>query len=112
MPQLFLVMATQNPIEHEDTYPLPEAQMDRFLLKVLITYPAPASKAQMLRLLRRESEGAREQFDALSQNDIFAARDAVRCIARCRSRQMDRSGCESARRHRSRSREPRACLAR
>jgi MoxR-like ATPase len=81
MPDLFLVMATQNPIEQEGTYPLPEAQMDRFLLKVLVTYPSPQSEAGMLRLLRRESDGEHARFDTLSQADIFAARDAARRVA-------------------------------
>jgi MoxR-like ATPase len=81
MPPLFLVMATQNPIEQEGTYPLPEAQMDRFLLKVLMTYPPPASEAGMLRLLRRESDGEHAPVDTLSQADVFAAREAVRRIA-------------------------------
>src|SRR5579871_2462640 len=44
----FFVMATQNPIEHEGTYPLPEAQVDRFLLKLLVTYPARGDEAEML----------------------------------------------------------------
>jgi MoxR-like ATPase len=80
MPDLFLVMATQNPIEQEGTYPLPEAQMDRFLFKVLITYPSPESEREMLRLLRRESNDAPEVTDALSQDVIFAVRQAVRQI--------------------------------
>ncbi|RFU49840.1 AAA family ATPase [Paraburkholderia sp. DHOC27] len=81
MPELFLVMATQNPIEQEGTYPLPEAQMDRFLLKVLITYPAPQSERDMLRLLRRESTATPEPVGTLSQDVIFAVRRAVREIA-------------------------------
>ena len=81
MPDLFLVMATQNPIEQEGTYPLPEAQMDRFLFKVLITYPSPQSECEMLRLLRREHEGETTPFDTLSQQDIFAAREAVRRVS-------------------------------
>jgi MoxR-like ATPase len=81
MPDLFLVMATQNPIEQEGTYPLPEAQMDRFLLKVLITYPSPQSECEMLRLLRRETEGEQTHFDTLSQQDIFAAREAARRVS-------------------------------
>ncbi|HMC48450.1 MAG TPA: AAA family ATPase, partial [Caballeronia sp.] len=80
MPDLFLVMATQNPIEQEGTYPLPEAQMDRFLFKVLITYPSPESEREMLRLLRRESNDAPQVTDALSQDVIFAVRQAVRQI--------------------------------
>ena len=45
VPEPFLVLATQNPIESEGTYPLPEAQTDRFLMKVLVDYPAPAEEA-------------------------------------------------------------------
>ncbi len=78
MPELFLVMATQNPIEQEGTYPLPEAQMDRFLLKVLITYPSPESERAMLRLLRRESNETPEAVSTLSQDVIFAVRKAIR----------------------------------
>ena len=81
MPGLFLVMATQNPIEQEGTYPLPEAQMDRFLLKVLIGYPSPQNEADMLRLLRRESEGSVTQFDTLSQETVIAAREQARHVA-------------------------------
>ena len=44
MPEPFLVMATQNPIESEGTYPLPEAQLDRFMLKVLVGYPTPTEE--------------------------------------------------------------------
>jgi MoxR-like ATPase len=81
MPELFLVMATQNPIEQEGTYPLPEAQMDRFLLKVLITYPSPESERDMLRLLRRESNDTPALVSALSQDVIFAVRQAIRQVA-------------------------------
>lgn len=49
LPEPFLVMATQNPIEQEGTYPLPEAQMDRFMLKVVITYPSRAEEQQIMR---------------------------------------------------------------
>jgi MoxR-like ATPase len=81
MPELFLVMATQNPIEQEGTYPLPEAQMDRFLLKVLITYPSPESERAMLRLLRREGNDTPTPVSALSQDVVFAVRQAVRQVA-------------------------------
>ena len=56
--QPFLVLATQNPIEQEGTYPLPEAQLDRFLMHVLIEYPDEASEAKILRLVRGEEGGA------------------------------------------------------
>ena len=55
LPQLFLVMATQNPIEQEGTYPLPEAQMDRFLMHVTVGYPAPETERDILRLTRDET---------------------------------------------------------
>ncbi len=48
LPELFLVLATQNPIEQEGTYPLPEAQVDRFMLKVIITYPSSEEERTML----------------------------------------------------------------
>ncbi|MFM0296927.1 MULTISPECIES: AAA family ATPase [Paraburkholderia] len=80
MSALFLVMATQNPIEQEGTYPLPEAQMDRFLLKVLIDYPSPDSEVAMLRLLRQESNASAEAPSVLSQDIIFAVREQIRQI--------------------------------
>jgi MoxR-like ATPase len=76
LPQLFLVMATQNPIEQEGTYPLPEAQLDRFLMHVRIGYPDPAAEQQILQLVRREMAHP-EQIDSIkpiSQQDLFAAR--------------------------------------
>lgn len=77
MADLFLVMATQNPIEQEGTYPLPEAQMDRFLFKVLISYPAPDSERAMLAMLREESDASGSSQAApgvLAQDIIFAVR--------------------------------------
>lgn len=75
LPELFLVMATQNPIEQEGTYPLPEAQLDRFLMHVAIDYPDADAELRILRLARGEAMH-REPDDAvrLSQDDIFAAR--------------------------------------
>jgi MoxR-like ATPase len=81
LPALFLVMATQNPIEQEGTYPLPEAQLDRFLLHVRVDYPKAAAETAILKLAR---ERARETLSVhappprmLSQQQVFAARDAV-----------------------------------
>ncbi len=54
MPPLFMVMATQNPIEHEGTYPLPEAQMDRFLMHVRVTHPSLEDEIEVVRLVRSE----------------------------------------------------------
>jgi MoxR-like ATPase len=57
LPPLFMVLATQNPIEQEGTYPLPEAQMDRFLLHVIIHYPDDAAELGVMRLVRGEQQG-------------------------------------------------------
>jgi MoxR-like ATPase len=81
LPQLFMVMATQNPIEQEGTYPLPEAQLDRFLLHVKVDYPKAEHEKSILRLARSEAhcEGAKQKppFEALSQQTLFAAREEI-----------------------------------
>lgn len=75
LPELFMVMATQNPIEQEGTYPLPEAQMDRFLMHIMVDYPAPESEHLILQLTRRESLQEKVQgIDLLTQDMLFAAR--------------------------------------
>lgn len=77
LPELFLVMATQNPIEQEGTYPLPEAQLDRFLMHVRVDFPSAAAERQILRLSRQEAsiEGKRETFDqTVTQKTLFEAR--------------------------------------
>ena len=60
LPRLFLVMATQNPLEHEGTYPLPEAQLDRFMLHTLVDYPDRATTRLIMDLTRREAQDGRE----------------------------------------------------
>ena len=78
LPELFLVLATQNPIEQEGTYPLPEAQMDRFLLYVNVPYPPPENEAAILRLVRGEKAGSGgEALPKIDQETIFAARREV-----------------------------------
>ena len=94
LPELFLVMATQNPIEQEGTYPLPEAQLDRFLLHVLIDYPSLENELEIMRLVRKEAlaelnkasgikpvNSADPGEDSASVNisgqEIFAARNEV-----------------------------------
>lgn len=75
LPGLFLVMATQNPIEQEGTYPLPEAQLDRFLLHVTVDYPDAAAETEILRLTRSEANsGLVTPPTQLSQETVFAAR--------------------------------------
>jgi len=81
LPDLFLVMATQNPIEQEGTYPLPEAQMDRFLMHILVDYPAPETERAILALSRQEAlNDAGAGIEPLSQKTLFAARQAVNQI--------------------------------
>jgi MoxR-like ATPase len=79
LPPLFLVMATQNPIEQEGTYPLPEAQLDRFLMHVNIDYPDAVSERNILQLVRNESIATAEETPpkVVSQQDIFDARQAL-----------------------------------
>tara|TARA_R110001592_G_scaffold71060_7_gene217491 strand:- start:496 stop:1452 length:957 start_codon:yes stop_codon:yes gene_type:complete len=78
LPELFLVMATQNPIEQEGTYPLPEAQLDRFLMHVEIGYPDAASELEILKLNRGEAlKTEQKAVKEITQADIFAAREQV-----------------------------------
>ncbi|MFA0147170.1 AAA family ATPase [Vibrio lentus] len=78
LPDLFLVMATQNPIEQEGTYPLPEAQLDRFLLHLEVAYPDMESELEILRLNRGEAQGNESvQPQEISQQTIFEARQEV-----------------------------------
>lgn len=79
LPELFLVMATQNPIEQEGTYPLPEAQLDRFLMHVRIDFPKAAEELEILRLTRGEAlqNTPLEATDPLSQETILAARKEI-----------------------------------
>ena len=81
LPPLFLVMATQNPIEQEGTFPLPEAQLDRFLMHVRIGYPDAGAESEILRLARERARDALAPAPAvatrLSQADVFDARRAV-----------------------------------
>ena len=81
LPPLFMVMATQNPIEQEGTYPLPEAQLDRFLLHIKIDYPNAEYEQAILHLARAEAKGAlqhsMQQMPKISQQMLFAARGEV-----------------------------------
>ncbi|CAH9059862.1 hypothetical protein PSECIP111951_02155 [Pseudoalteromonas holothuriae] len=75
---LFMVMATQNPLEQEGTYPLPEAQLDRFLLHLNIDYPQAENELAILRLTRGEAlEQEVVSFKPISQDTLFAARKSV-----------------------------------
>ncbi|WP_246026315.1 AAA family ATPase [Saccharospirillum alexandrii] len=73
----FLVMATQNPVEHEGTYPLPEAQLDRFLLKVSLDYPDVGIEHAILKLAREEEALQTRALPQVSPDDVLAARRAL-----------------------------------
>ncbi len=81
LPQLFLVMATQNPIEQEGTFPLPEAQLDRFLMHVRVGYPDAATESRILALARdralAELDGQPVKIERMPLDTLFAARRAV-----------------------------------
>lgn len=81
LPEIFLVMATQNPIEQEGTYPLPEAQLDRFLMHVTIDYPNAEDERAILQLTREEARSipgeATGMVNPISQKSLLDARRAV-----------------------------------
>ena len=74
----FLVLATQNPIEHEGTYPLPEAQVDRFMLKIKVSYPSHAEELQILRRMTTEEIATIQRV--IAPEDIVRFREVVRNI--------------------------------
>jgi MoxR-like ATPase len=84
LPDLFLVMATQNPIEQEGTFALPEAQLDRFVMHVTIGYPDAAAELAILQLAREQARRvlhpAAPPRALLTQADVFAARDAALAV--------------------------------
>jgi MoxR-like ATPase len=80
LPELFLVLATQNPIEHEGTYPLPEAQVDRFMFKLVVTYPERSEERGVLDRMTGAQEP--EATRVMDPARVLAAR-RPRCIARC-----------------------------
>ena len=78
LPQPFLVMATQNPIEQEGTYPLPEAQLDRFMLKVVVSYPKKEEERQIIRM--NNSGEFPKATAVLKPEDIVRAREVVKDV--------------------------------
>jgi MoxR-like ATPase len=79
LPELFIVMATQNPIEQEGTYPLPEAQMDRFLLHVYVDYGNEEEESRVISLVRSEEQTSTPAADSslLEQSVVLAAREEI-----------------------------------
>jgi len=80
LPKLFMVLATQNPIEQEGTYPLPEAQMDRFIMKINLEYPDDEAEAQIIKLVRGEETGIETKTAPVNAEHIFTAREEVHNI--------------------------------
>ena len=77
LPELFMVLATQNPIEQEGTYPLPEAQMDRFLMKIDIPYPEDDAELGIIQLVRGEEKPNQAAVEAIPQQSILDARASI-----------------------------------
>jgi len=89
LPPLYMVMATQNPVEQEGTYPLPEAQLDRFLMHVNIEYPSVEDEVKVIELVRAEesaanaqagSSGEQAEVERISQSVIFSAREEIAAL--------------------------------
>ena len=78
LPDPFLVMATQNPVEQEGTYPLPEAQLDRFFVKLLVPYPTKAELSEVV--LRTTSRAEEEAQPVATQEDVLRMRGIVRAV--------------------------------
>jgi MoxR-like ATPase len=120
LPQPFHVLATQNPLEQEGTYPLPEAQLDRFLMQIDVGYPALAAEREMLLATTGPSEDAARPV--LATEELLAAQRLVRCIpvgesvvgailALVRSGRPDGSDIDEVRRHVAWGPGPRASQA-
>ena len=80
LPPLFMVLATQNPIEQEGTYPLPEAQMDRFLMKINLDYPQAEAELGIVRLVHGEETAAASADTTIAQQHVFTAREEIHGI--------------------------------
>ena len=103
LPDLFMVMATQNPIEHEGTYPLPEAQRDRFLMQVRVWYPEKSQEHEILKIARAEAikQDSSENSESAERLQIpyaaiLAARQEILCLAygtHCRTVHYRAGGC-------------------
>ena len=107
LPPLFMVMATQNPIEQEGTYPLPEAQLDRFLLHLLVNYPDAAGERAILELNRAEQKRAATDEELFTAPEVVTQKEvrprACKCSSSiCRSRSTNTS-CRSCSRRARRS---------
>ncbi|WP_434583453.1 AAA family ATPase [Klebsiella sp. R390] len=74
LPGVFMVLATQNPVDQEGTWPLPEAQLDRFLMKILVGYPSKAQEQQVMQLVRAEQQA---KYQALTHQDSVSPEETL-----------------------------------
>ncbi|MEF3097842.1 MoxR-like ATPase [Raoultella ornithinolytica] len=74
LPGVFMVLATQNPVDQEGTWPLPEAQLDRFLMKILVDYPSKSQEQQVMQLVRAEQQA---KYQALTHQDSVSAEETL-----------------------------------
>ncbi|WP_221075204.1 AAA family ATPase [Agarivorans aestuarii] len=77
LPELFMVLATQNPVEQEGTYPLPEAQMDRFIMKINLDYPSAEDEELIIKMVRGEEQKQQGGMEAIDPKFIFEARKQI-----------------------------------
>lgn len=77
LPEIFVVMATQNPIEQEGTYVLPEAQLDRFMLKINVVYPSKTEELEILNIIDKDIH---YEKNILAEEDVFRARNLVKSV--------------------------------
>ena len=77
LPDLFMVLATQNPVEQEGTYPLPEAQMDRFIMKINLDYPNAEDEEQIIKMVRGEEQQSANKVEPIDPQSIFDARKQI-----------------------------------
>ena len=80
LPEPFVVIATQNPIEYEGTFPLPEAQLDRFLMKLTVGYPTPDEEQEILRRRRMRQSDALVVGQVTGQQELLALRQAIEAV--------------------------------
>lgn len=80
LPEPFMVLATQNPVEQEGTYPLPEAQMDRFIMKINLDYPDFMAEERIIKMVREEEEPQGNEIQPIDPRCIFDARKQIREI--------------------------------
>ncbi|MGR5192778.1 AAA family ATPase [Vibrio rotiferianus] len=78
LPEPFMVLATQNPVEQEGTYPLPEAQMDRFIMKINLDYPSFMAEEQIIKMVRNEETPQLDDIQRIDPQCLFEAREQIR----------------------------------